>query len=61
MDDIQKAKILKEIHILRCSVRNREYLLKQDDRTQKFKFHHRKMIDFEIAKIIELENKLNRG
>jgi len=61
MDDLEKVKILEEIHYLRCSVKNRQYLLEQHDKTEKFKFHHRKMIDFEIAKIIELENKLKRG
>jgi len=61
MDDVEKAKTLKEIHYLRCSVRNRQHLLEQDNKTNKFKFHHQKMIDFEIAKIIELENKFNRG
>jgi hypothetical protein len=61
MDDIEEAKILQEIHYLRCSVKNRQHLLEHSDKTNKFKFHHQKMIDFEIAKIIELENKLKRG
>jgi hypothetical protein len=61
MDDLEKLKILEQIHYLRCSVKNRQHLLEQPDKTQKFKFHHQKMIDFEIAKIIELENKLKRG
>ena len=61
MDEFDKLKILVEIHYLRCSIKNRQHLLEQADKTQKFRIHHRNMIDFEMKKIIELENKLKRG
>jgi len=34
MDDLEKVKILEEIHYLRCSVKNRQHLLEQPDKTQ---------------------------
>ncbi|NCA20754.1 MAG: hypothetical protein EBS86_06405 [Crocinitomicaceae bacterium] len=61
MDEFDKLKILEEIHYLRCSIKNRQHLLEQADKTEKFRIHHRNMIDFEMKKIIELENKLKRG
>jgi hypothetical protein len=60
MDPIQKIKILNEIRILEQSIDNRKRLLTLPDKTEKFKWHHRHMIEHEMKLIIMLKDKLSK-
>ena len=60
MDPIQKIKILNEIRALEQSIYNRKRLLTLPDKTEKFKWHHRHMIEHEMKMIIMLKDKLSK-
>ena len=60
MDPIQKIKILNEIRILEQSIDNRKRLLTLPDKTERFKWHHRHMIEHEMKLIIMLKDKLSK-
>lgn len=60
MDPIQKINILNEIRILEQSIDNRKRLLTLPDKTEKFKWHHRHMIEHEMKLIIMLKDKLSK-
>jgi hypothetical protein len=61
MKELEKLDILEQLRNLRISVKNRQNLIAQAGKPESYKQHHRNMIDFEMKKIIELENKLKRG
>lgn len=60
MDPIEKIKILNEIRTLEQSIYNRKRLLTLPDKTEKFKWHHRNMIEHEMKLIIMLKDKLSK-
>lgn len=60
MDTIEKLKVLEQITILEESIINRKRLIVGPNKTDRFKLHHKHMIEHEKKMIIMLKDKLSK-